>query len=82
MKQLWKRYILTQILFHVEFFYLDRCPTYLDTSTVHKTASLADKEQFLHIASIGGVTHMHLQNIETYGQLALRGHLNTDAQAR
>ena len=48
----------------------------LHTSTVHKTASLADEGNSAYCQSRG--THNIKHNL---WKLALRGHLNTDAQA-
>ena len=49
----------------------------LHTSTVHKTASLADKDDSAYCQSSGAHNIKH-----NLWKLALRGHLNTDAQAR
>ena len=49
----------------------------LHTSTVHKTASLADEDNSAYCQSRG--VHKIKHNL---WKLALRGHLNTDAQAR
>ena len=49
----------------------------LHTSTVHKTASLADEGNSAYCQSSGAHNIKH-----NLWKLALRGHLNTDAQAR
>ena len=52
----------------------------LHTSTVHKTAaSLADEGNSAYCQSSGAHNIKHICNL---WKLALRGHLNTDAQAR
>ena len=49
----------------------------LHTSTVHKTASLADEGNSVYCQSSGAHNIKH-----NLCKLELRGHLNTDAQAR
>ena len=51
----------------------------LHTSTVHKTASLADEGNSVNCQSSGAHNIIHYINL---WKLALRGHLNTDEQAR
>ena len=51
----------------------------LHTSTVHKTASLADEDKD-NTASLA--VHTTSNIYINLWKLALRGHLNTDAQAR
>ena len=52
-------------------------PNILHTGTVHKTASLAGEGNSAHCQSSGA--HIIKHNLL---KLALRGNLNTDAQAR
>ena len=52
----------------------------LHTSTVHKTASLADDGNSACCQSNGAHNIKHI-SIDLW-KLALKGHLNTDAQAR
>ena len=59
------------------FSFLVRWSTSLHTSTVHKTASLADEGNSSYCQSIGAYNTKH-----NLWKLALRCHLNTDAKAR
>ena len=52
----------------------------LHTSTVHKTASLAGEGNSAYCQSSGAHNIKHILDINLW-KLALRGHLNTDAQA-
>ena len=54
----------------------------LHTLTVHKTVSLDDESNSAHCQSSGAHNIKHIKTYIYLWKLALRGHLNTDDQAR